>query len=184
MTVNDTEPVSQEVSKRNSKVDELPSETEKQPATAIDKDSEQQPTSDSENNRNAPKESAFKSLGLLDRFLAVWIFLAMAIGIILGNFVDDVGPALQKGTFVGVSIPIGAYPEAHFFSHHANSSQAVGLLVMMYPILCKVQFETLHLVFREREIWIQILFSIILNWIIAPLIMVPPPTPYILAHTH
>ena len=53
------------------------------------------------------KESAFKSLGLLDRFLAVWIFLAMAIGIILGNFVPSTGPALQRGTFVGVSVPIG-----------------------------------------------------------------------------
>lgn len=53
------------------------------------------------------KESAFKNLGLLDRLLALWIFLAMAVGIILGNFVPSTGPALQKGTFVGVSIPIG-----------------------------------------------------------------------------
>jgi ACR3 family arsenite transporter len=51
--------------------------------------------------------SAFKGLGLLDRFLALWIFLAMAIGIILGNFVPETGPALQKGKFVGVSVPIG-----------------------------------------------------------------------------
>ena len=55
----------------------------------------------------AIKVSAFKSLGLLDRFLALWILLAMAIGIILGNFVPNTGPALQKGKFVGVSIPIG-----------------------------------------------------------------------------
>jgi ACR3 family arsenite transporter len=53
--------------------------------------------------------SAFKQLGLLDRFLAIWIFLAMAIGIILGNFVPSTGPALQRGKFVGVSIPIGAF---------------------------------------------------------------------------
>jgi len=53
------------------------------------------------------KDSAFKNLGLLDRFLAVWIFLAMAIGIILGNFVPSTGPALQRGKFVGVSVPIG-----------------------------------------------------------------------------
>jgi ACR3 family arsenite transporter len=104
---------------------------------------------------NAPKTSAFKSLGWLDRFLALWIFLAMAIGIILGNFVPNTGPALQKGKFVGVSIPI-----------------AVGLLVMMYPILCKVKFETLHRVFRNRDIWIQILFSVVVNWIVAPLVMV------------
>lgn len=51
--------------------------------------------------------SAFLQLGILDRFLAVWIFLAMAVGIILGNFVPSTGPALQRGKFVGVSIPIG-----------------------------------------------------------------------------
>lgn len=51
--------------------------------------------------------SAFKSLGWLDRFLALWIFLAMLVGILLGNFVPSTGPALQKGKFVGVSVPIG-----------------------------------------------------------------------------
>jgi ACR3 family arsenite efflux pump ArsB len=49
---------------------------------------------------------------------------------------------------------------------------AIGLLVMMYPIMCKVRFETLHHVFQTREIWKQIAFSIVLNWIIAPLVMV------------
>ncbi|KAL4950721.1 sodium bile acid symporter family-domain-containing protein [Aspergillus filifer] len=98
--------------------------------------------------------SAFKQLGILDRFLAVWIFLAMAIGIILGNFVPETGEALERGKFVGVSVPI-----------------AVGLLVMMYPILCKVRYETLHRSFREKALWIQVAFSIVINWIIAPLFM-------------
>ncbi|KAJ9498760.1 arsenicals resistance [Exophiala xenobiotica] len=98
--------------------------------------------------------SAFKSLGVLDQFLALWIFLAMLIGILLGNFVPDTGPALQRGEFVGVSIPI-----------------AVGLLVMMYPILCKVRFETLHHSFREKALWVQVGLSIVVNWIIAPLFM-------------
>lgn len=53
------------------------------------------------------KVSAFKSLGLLDQFLALWIFLAMAVGIVLGNFVPSTGPTLQRGKFVGVSVPIG-----------------------------------------------------------------------------
>ncbi|KKK22984.1 arsenite efflux transporter (ArsB) [Aspergillus ochraceoroseus] len=101
------------------------------------------------------KQSAFKNLGIIDRFLAIWIFLAMAIGIILGNFVPSTGPALQRGKLVGVSVPI-----------------AVGLLVMMYPILCKVRYESLHQVFRTRQIWIQIGFSIFCNWIIAPFFMV------------
>lgn len=48
-----------------------------------------------------------KGLGWLDRFLAIWILLVMTVGVLLGNFVEDIGPALQKGKFVGVSIPIG-----------------------------------------------------------------------------
>lgn len=43
---------------------------------------------------------------------------------------------------------------------------------MMYPILCKVRFESLHHVFKTRQIWIQIAFSIVVNWIIAPFFMV------------
>jgi arsenite transporter len=56
------------------------------------------------------------------------------------------------------------------------ASTAVGLLVMMYPILCKVRYESLHHVFRTREIWRQIAFSIFINWIVAPFFMVclPP----------
>ncbi|KAK5062821.1 hypothetical protein LTR84_004896 [Exophiala bonariae] len=106
-----------------------------------------QPTSD-------VHSSSFKSLGVLDQYLALWIFLAMTIGILLGNFVASAGPSLQRGEFVGVSIPI-----------------AVGLLLMMYPILCKVRYETLHHSFRTRALWIQVAFSIVVNWIIAPLLM-------------
>lgn len=54
---------------------------------------------------------------------------------------------------------------------------AVGLLVMMYPIMCKIRFETLHHVFRKRAIWVQIAFSVFVNWIIAPFLMVPLPPP-------
>lgn len=53
------------------------------------------------------KVSAFKSLGWLDRFLAVWIFFAMVIGILLGNFTPNASSVLQKGRFAGVSVPIG-----------------------------------------------------------------------------
>lgn len=106
--------------------------------------------------------SAFKQLGFLDRFLAVWIFLAMAIGIILGYFEPSTAPALQKGEFAEVSIPI-----------------AVGLLVMMYPILCKVRYETLHQLLKLRALWIQVGFSIIMNWVIAPLVMVSTGSPMI-----
>jgi ACR3 family arsenite transporter len=73
----------------------------------LDPDIELQSHDKPENDPHSSKVSAFKSLGLLDRFLAVWILLAMAIGIILGSFVPSTGPALQKGKFVGVSVPIG-----------------------------------------------------------------------------
>ncbi|RAL62453.1 hypothetical protein DID88_005019 [Monilinia fructigena] len=86
------------------------------------------------------KTSLVKSLGWLDCLLALWIFLAMALGIMLGNFVPNTAHALQKGTFVGVSVPI-------------------------------VKFETLHEVFQKKDIWVQIGFSLVVNWIVAPLVM-------------
>ena len=52
---------------------------------------------------------------------------------------------------------------------------AVGLLVMMYPILCKVKYESLHNVLGKKDIWVQILFSVVVNWVIAPLVMVSCP---------
>jgi arsenite transporter len=49
---------------------------------------------------------------------------------------------------------------------------AAGLIIMMYPILCKVRFEELHLVFTQWNLWKQLGFSFVVNWIIAPLVMV------------
>ena len=66
-------------------------------------------TQDAVNNNPKTKQSAFKSLGLLDRFLAVWIFLAMVVGVLLGNFVPETATALEKGEFAGVSVPIGEF---------------------------------------------------------------------------
>ena len=62
--------------------------------------------SESQHHDNGPT-SAFQQLAILDRFLAVWIFLAMVIGIILGNFVPSTSKVLERGKFVGVSVPIG-----------------------------------------------------------------------------
>lgn len=134
-----------------------PEMKQEKPSTDIEA---QQPDSgdvhhvDGNNAQQKRSFSAFASLGLLDRFLAVWIFLAMAVGIILGNFVPSMSPALEKGKFVGVSVPI-----------------AIGLLVMMYPILCKVQYESLHKLLNKKELWKQIGFSVFVNWIIAPFLM-------------
>jgi len=81
------------------------------PATLSSDDAEKGHAISQDRNRPAEKVSAFKSLGWLDRFLAVWIILAMVIGVLLGNFVPEVGPALQKGKFAEVSAPIGMLPE-------------------------------------------------------------------------
>jgi ACR3 family arsenite transporter len=107
-----------------------------------------------------------RGLSFLDRFLVLWILLAMVFGILLGNFHPETATALNRGEFTGVSIPIGKFSGFEF-----SNSSAIGLLVMMYPILCKVKYETLHLLLRERKLWIQIGISFVLNWIIAPLLM-------------
>lgn len=65
-------------------------------------ESKDQPTA-----TNAAKDSAYKSLGWLDRLLALWILLAIIIGILFGNYVDGAETALQRGKFVDVSVPIG-----------------------------------------------------------------------------
>ena len=73
---------------------------------------------------------------------------------------------------MGVSIPIG---KNHYYDILVSlliSPLALGLLVMMYPILCKVRYETLHLVFKQRTLWVQIGFSVFMNWIVALLLMV------------
>lgn len=79
----------------------------------------------------------------------------MILGVILGYFVPNISTVLSQSEFIGVSAPI-----------------AVGLMVMMYPILCKVQYEKLHLMLSSRRIWIQLGFSLVVNWIVAPLLMV------------
>ncbi|KAG5950548.1 hypothetical protein E4U53_004874 [Claviceps sorghi] len=96
----------------------------------------------------------FKSLRWLDRYLAVWIFLAMLTGILIGNFAHRTAEVLDRGRWVGVSIPI-----------------AIGLLVMMYPILCNVRYETLPAILKSAALWKQICLSLVLNWLVAPLFM-------------
>jgi ACR3 family arsenite transporter len=91
-----------ETAESRSEGDSPPTNLQHAQASDIEKEGRREPQQSS-----CSKQSAFKSLGILDRFLALWIFLAMTIGIILGNFVPNTGPALQRGTFVGVSVPIG-----------------------------------------------------------------------------
>jgi ACR3 family arsenite transporter len=90
-------------------------------------------------------------LSTLDRFLPVWILAAMAVGLVGGRLVPSLGAALNAISVDGVSLPI-----------------ALGLLVMMYPVLAKVRYDRLDTVTRDRRLLIP---SLVLNWVIGPALM-------------
>ncbi|MCX4778981.1 ACR3 family arsenite efflux transporter [Streptomyces sp. NBC_01264] len=90
-------------------------------------------------------------LSTLDRFLAVWILLAMALGLGLGRLVPGLNDALAKVEIGGISLPI-----------------AVGLLVMMYPVLAKVRYDKLDSVTGDRKLMVS---SLAVNWLVGPAVM-------------
>ena len=100
---------------------------------------------------SAPEAPVAGRLSTLDRFLPVWIGVAMAAGLLLGRWIPGLNTVLQKIQIDGISLPI-----------------ALGLLIMMYPVLAKVRYDRLDTVTGDRKL---LLSSLALNWVLGPALM-------------
>ncbi|KAF9175082.1 hypothetical protein BGX21_005480 [Mortierella sp. AD011] len=94
-------------------------------------------------------------LSLIDTLLPLWIIICMVGGVLIGYYVPNVESVLDAAKFADVSLPI-----------------SIGLLIMMYPVFCRIKYEELGSLLKGRFMKNQILFSLIVNWVVAPLLMV------------
>ncbi|MFI2229774.1 ACR3 family arsenite efflux transporter [Nocardia testacea] len=99
----------------------------------------------------AAEQGVVGKLSTLDRFLPVWIGVAMAAGLLLGRLIPGLGEMLAAVEIDGISLPI-----------------AIGLLIMMYPVLAKVRYDRLDTVTGDRRLLIG---SLVLNWLLGPALM-------------
>lgn len=98
-----------------------------------------------------PAPAVVGKLSTMDRFLPVWIVAAMIAGLLLGRWIPGLDTTLENVEIDGISLPI-----------------ALGLLIMMYPVLAKVRYDRLDTVTRDRRLLIS---SLVLNWVLGPALM-------------